>query len=113
MLALRPVEFLGNSLSQLRRFPAVARRVAGFQLDRIQRGLNPLDWKPMPAIGPGVHEIRVRDEAGAFRVIYSAKSGETVLVLHCFQKKTPRTSKGDIALARSRFRRFIAARSKK
>jgi len=70
---VKPLDFLGDSLDVLRAFPDGARRAAGFQLDRLQRGLEALDWKPMPSIGAGVQEIRVREEGGAFRVIYLAR----------------------------------------
>jgi phage-related protein len=101
---MKPVVFLGDSIARRRAFPDGARRNAGFQLDRVQRGLNPDDWKPMKGVGPGVREIRVRDVAGAFRVIYIAALADAVYVLHAFQKKTPRTSARDIALAESRYR---------
>jgi phage-related protein len=101
---MKPVVFLGDSVVQLRAFPDGPRRNAGFQLDRVQRGLDPDNWKPMQSIGPGVREIRVRDAAGAFRVIYIAAFAEAVYVLHAFQKKTPRTSARDVALATSRYR---------
>ena len=58
----------------------------------------------MPTIGPGVREIRVRDVAGAFRVIYVAKFADAVYVLHCFQKKAEKTSKMDLELAGKRYR---------
>lgn len=57
----------------------------------------------MPTVGQGVQEIRIRDEAGAFRVIYVAKFAEAVFVLHCFQKKTQKTSKTDLDLAAKRY----------
>jgi phage-related protein len=101
---LKPVEFLGDSLARLRDFPENARRAAGYQLDRVQRGLEPDDWKPMSAVGRGVREIRVRDRSGAFRVIYLATLGDRVVVLHAFQKKTQRTAKPDIELAARRLR---------
>ncbi len=101
---MRPVVFLGDSLDHLRAFPDRARRDAGFQLDRVQRGLDPDDWKPMTAAGPGVREIRVRDASGAFRVVYVATFAEAVYVLHVFAKKTQRTTPRDLALAQSRFR---------
>jgi len=101
---MKPVVFLGDSVVQLRAFPDGPRRNAGFQLDRVQRGLDPDNWKPMQSIGPGVREIRVRDAAGAFRVIYIAAFAEAVYVLHAFQKKTPRMSARDVALAASRYR---------
>jgi len=104
MTALKPVEFIGDSLTLLRDFPPTARRAAGYQLDRIQRGLEPDDWKPMRAVGPGVRELRIRDRAGAFRVIYLATLPDRIVVLHAFQKKTQRTAKPDIDLAAKRLR---------
>lgn len=99
----KPLAFRGSALDDLRAFPAAARREAGFQLDRVQRGLDPGDWKPMTTIGQGVREIRIRDEDGAFRVIYVAKFAEAVFVLHCFQKKSQRTARADVALATQRY----------
>ena len=77
---------------------------------RVQAGKEPADWKPMPSVGLGVNEIRVREDGGAFRVIYVAKFSEAVYVLHAFQKKAPKTSKPDIELARRRFRELIQER---
>lgn len=57
----------------------------------------------MPTIGKGVEEIRVRDDSGAYRVIYTARLADAVYVLHAFQKKTQATSKRDIELAKQRF----------
>jgi phage-related protein len=95
----RPLRFIGSSLDDLRSFPDEARRDAGFNLDFVQRGLDPMDWKPMQAVGSGVKEIR-----GAFRVIYLATRPEGIYVLHCFQKKSRRTRKADIDLAAARLR---------
>jgi len=97
---IRPVKFRGDALEFLRRFPDDARQGAGFQLDKVQRGRDPDEWKPMRSIGPGVKEIRIRDMAGAFRVIYLAALADAVHVLHCFQKKSEQTSGKDIELAR-------------
>jgi len=104
MTAMKPVEFRGSALDDLRAFPESARREAGYQLDRLQHGLTPDDWKPMPTVGAGVQEIRIQDAAGAFRVIYVAKLADAVYVLHCFQKKTQKTAKGDLELAAKRYR---------
>lgn len=104
---MRPVEFRGTSLDDLRAFPSTARREAGHQLDQVQRGIDADDWKPMTTVGQGVREIRIRDTSGAFRVIYVAKFAEAVFVLHCFQKKTQQTSKADIALATKRYRELL------
>ena len=104
---IKAVEFLGSSLDELRDFPLSARREAGYQIDKVQHGEEPDDWKPMKAIGSGVQEIRIQDEAGAFRVIYIAKLKDAVYVLHCFQKKTPKTSTQDIALASKRYNELM------
>ena len=98
------VEFRGSALDDLRAFPVLARREAGYQLDQVQQGGEADDWKPMNTVGAGVREIRIRDEAGAFRVIYVAKFARALYVLHCFQKKTQQTSKSDIDLAAKRYR---------
>ena len=100
----KPVEFLGRSLEDLRAFPAGARREAGYQLDRVQSGLEPDDWKWMNTIGTGAREIRIRNDTGAYRVVYVASIGDTIYVLHAFQKKTRATSKRDIEVATARFR---------
>jgi phage-related protein len=87
----KPIVFRATSLDDLRAFPATVRRMAGFQLDRVQHGEEPNDWKPMRSVGPGVREIRVHSADGAFRVIYVASFGDAIYVLHCFQKKSQRT----------------------
>ncbi|OZA30934.1 MAG: hypothetical protein B7X93_01490 [Hydrogenophilales bacterium 17-61-9] len=103
----KPVEFAGSSLDDLRAFPLTARREAGYQLDQVQNGHEPDDWKPMNTVGKGVKEIRIRDAAGAFRIIYVAKFADAVYVLHCFQKKTEKTSKADVELAAKRYRDLL------
>jgi len=100
---MKPVQFLGNSLKCLREFPSDARQDIGRQIDRVQRGKQPDDFKPMPSIGKGVEEIRVWDDAGTFRVIYTARLADAVYVLHAFQKKTQATSKRDIETAKARY----------
>ena len=100
----KAITFLGTALDNLRAFPAAARREAGYQLDRVQSGFEPSDWKPMAAVGAGAREIRIREADGAFRVIYVAKFARTIYVLHCFRKKTRATSKADLDIAAKRYR---------
>ena len=100
---MRPVRFLGDSLKCLRDFPESARHDAGYQLDKVQRGEQPDDFKPMAVIGKGVEEIRITDESGAYRVIYVARRADAVYVLHAFQKKTQATPKKDIGTTKRRF----------
>jgi phage-related protein len=104
---MKSVRFLGNSLKALRDFPEDARHDAGYQIDKVQRGLQPDDFKPMPGIGKGVEEIRIWDESGTYRVVYTARLADAVIVLHAFQKKTQTTSKRDIDLAKERFTEFM------
>jgi phage-related protein len=104
---VKRLHFCGSSLADLRAFPATARREAGYQLDKVQSGQDPTDWKPMSTIGAGVREIRIRDKDGAFRVIYVAKFEQHIYVLHCFQKKSQATSKTDLALAEGRYRELV------
>ena len=108
---MKPLVWLGDSLARLRRFPRDAMREAGYQLERVQAGKEPTDWKSMPSIGAGVNELRVR-AGGAFRVVYVAKFGEAVYVLHAFQKKSQRTARLDIELARSRFKSLVNERAR-
>jgi phage-related protein len=62
----------------------------------------------MTTIGPGCHEIRIREDSGAYRVFYVATVGDAVYVLHCFQKKTQRTVKADIDVGKSRYQAMRA-----
>ncbi|CAD6880298.1 Phage protein [Methylomonas albis] len=103
----KPIKFLGNALEDLRGFPVSVRREAGYQLDHVQYGYEPSDWKPMNTVGPGVKEIRIRDATGAFRVLYVAKFADAIYVVHCFQKKTQKTSQSDIDLAAKRYRDLL------
>jgi phage-related protein len=104
---IKSANFRGSSLRDLRAFPEKARREASQQIDQVQRGLEPDDWKPVTTVGQGVQEIRIWDEAGTFRVVYVAKFAHAVYVLHCFQKKTPQTSKADLDLAEKRYRELV------
>jgi len=106
MADMKRLEFLGDSLEQLREFPETARKEAGVQLHKVQQGFEPSDWKPMVSVGQGVREICIRDEAGAFRVLYIAKIEDAVYVLHAFQKKTQQTAKRDLDLAATRLRQI-------
>lgn len=106
-MALKPVTFHGDALDRLRDFPEHARQQAGYELHRVQGGAEPNDWKPMPTIGPGVREIRVRDASGAFRVIYVANLPTAIHVLHAFQKKTRQTAKRDLDIASARLRQIL------
>ena len=99
---MKPLNFIGSSLDDLRNFPEEARKASGFELYAVQRELEPRDWKPMPSIGRGVKEIRIH-VLGEWRIIYVVKFEDAVHVLHSFQKKTQKTNQHDIEIARKRY----------
>ncbi len=99
---MKQIEFLGDSLDRIRAFPSDAKQDAGYQLGRLEEDRVPMDWKPVNSIGPGVREIRIREAGGAFRVIYTTNLGDRIYVLHAFQKKTQKTPKKELDLAKQR-----------
>ena len=107
----KPVEFVGESLRALRSFPESAKRKAGYQLALLQDGNEPSDWKPMAAVGSGACELRIRDESGAYRVVYVAKFKAAIYVLHCFEKRTQKTPLNDIAIAKNRYKQIVKENS--
>ena len=112
-MTLKQVKWLGDSRERIRDFPDEPKRAAGYQLERVQARKEPADWKPMPSVGLGVNEIRVRDASGAFRVIYVARFSEAVYVLHAFQKTARKAPKPDLDLARRRFRELVQERKRR
>ncbi|MGC0959305.1 type II toxin-antitoxin system RelE/ParE family toxin [Pantoea agglomerans] len=108
----KKISFIDSSLEELRAFPEEARTASGYQLDLIQQGLEPDDWKHFATVGQGAREIRIRGNDGIFRIMYVAKFEEAVYVLHCFQKKTQKTSQSDVELALNRYRRLVEERKK-
>lgn len=106
----KPLAWLANSRRDVGAFPADARRRTGFQLRRVQQGLDPDDWKPMTTVGPGVREIRIQTEL-AHRVLYLATFEEAVYVLHAFEKRTRKTPQREVDLARDRYRALLKKRA--
>jgi len=100
---MKPVHFVGTSREDIRDLPDSAQETAGFQLFKVQQGRETDDWKPMPTVGSGVQEIRIRDESGAYRIFYVAKFEEAVYVLHVFEKRSQKTARTDLALGQSRY----------
>jgi phage-related protein len=108
-VSLKPLAWSGTALDDLKAFPDDARQRAGFELYRLQQGLEPTDWKPMAAVGAGAREIRIQT-GRAFRVLYVAKFAEAVYVLHAFEKKSRRTAKRDLDLAQQRLAEVLRRR---
>lgn len=98
----------GDSLEVIRRFPGPVRQDLGAELRRLQTGDRPLNSRPMPSIGARVYELKEQDERTWYRVIYLAKIGNRIYILHCFEKKSAKTGKSDLALAKARLKRVLA-----
>ena len=112
----KPIKWIGSSLDDIkdeRNFTENAKREAGHQLDQVQSGLNPDDWKPFETVGPGTKEIRIDLDDGWFRVMYVAKFDEAVYVLHCFKKQSNKASKKDVAKAKKRYKQVVKERRAK
>jgi phage-related protein len=109
----KQIRWVGSAYNDLLAFPKDARKEAGFQLGKVQAGLEPTDWKPFDDVGAGIREIRIREATGIYRVMYLAKFAEAIYVLHCFRKKTQATSKQDKAIAAARYRAVVIAGNKK
>ena len=103
---------MGGSLEAVRKFPSLARQRAGFQLGRVQQGLEPRDWKPLPTVGAGVKEIRIHT-GNEYRVFYTAAFQHNVCVLHAFEKKTRKTSHADLSLGKTRYRDVLRQEASK
>jgi len=101
------VFFCGDSLARIKAFPADARQDAGFQIYKLQREELPDDWKPMKTIGKGVKELRMNAISGHYRVIYLTSLANAIHVLHAFAKRTRKTRKSEIGLARKRLKIWI------
>jgi phage-related protein len=106
----KEIRWVGSSFDDLLAFPDEARRQAGFQLSKVQAGLDPDNWKPFSAAGAGTREIRINEDNGIFRVMYVAKFPDAIYVLHCFHKQSQVTSLHDRTIAEARYRALINER---
>ena len=99
---------------EVRQWPAEVREEIGGQLNKVEYGGDPDDFKPMKTIGMGVNEIRVTDEGNnKYRLIYVAKFEEAIYVLHVIsKKKTQKTPQSDIDIASVRYARLQEWRKK-
>jgi phage-related protein len=103
----KSIVFLGSSEKTIRSFSLDVQKYFALNFRMLERGLEPLDWKPMKSIGLGVREIRVKDKDGIYRVIYVIKVKDKIHILHAFQKKSQKTAKHDLDLAKARMKLII------
>lgn len=92
----------------LQDWPEEVRGELADAIARLERGhllTMPLS-RPMPSIGPGVHELRFRDRSGIYRVVYWLAGAGMIHLLHAFKKTTQKTSPQDIQTAKERLKRI-------
>jgi phage-related protein len=108
----KSVTWVGASLAALRAFPDSARREAGHDLWLVQAGRPPRDFRPMTDVGAGVIELRLHGNT-EHRVLYVAKFDETIYVLHAFEKRSRKTSRQDLEIARARYQQVLRSRAQR
>jgi phage-related protein/predicted XRE-type DNA-binding protein len=94
----------GDSREVIRSFPEEIRAELGIELQLLQWGDEPRSYRPMPSIGSGVYELRQQDERSWYRIVYLARIDDVIHVLHCFEKKSAKTPRSDVRLARARLK---------
>ena len=115
-LSKKPVKkntiwYLERLREEVGKWPADVREEMGGQLNKVEYGGEPDDFKPMPTIGAGVNEIRVSAADDQYRLIYVAKFEEAIYVLHVItKKKTQKTSRSDIDIAKKRYSVLVERR---
>lgn len=103
----RPVVWLGNSKKNILAFPEEVRKLIGDELQMIQFGGMPKDAKPFKGVGSGVIEIALKYNKEAYRCVQAVQLGDSIYVLHAFQKKSKQgiaTPKQDVDLIKQRYR---------
>lgn len=106
---MKRLVWLGSSLEEVRSWKDEAQRDTGYQLFKIQSGLEPSDWKPMPSVGSGVQELRIHC-GNEYRILYLAKLAEAVYILHAFEKKTQKTPQAALDVACRRLQLLLSQR---
>ena len=104
---LKPVEWVGSSRADLKKFPAAVQDQVGFALYQAQTGLKHRDAKPLKGLGVNILEVVSRQEGNTYRTVYTVRFKAAVYVLHAFQKKSKRgivTPKQELDLVKQRLK---------
>lgn len=107
---VRPLVWLGDSLKQVKAFPAEVRREVGVALYDAQMGDKAPDAKPFKGVGSGVFEIVTRFDTDTYRTVYAVQIGTRVYVLHAFQKKAKKgikTPPREVDLIKRRYKQAV------
>ena len=105
---LKIVEWSGDSKALIKGFPDDIKADLGADLYRLQCSKSPKNWKPFPGLKRNAFELRAKDKDGIYRAIFVTFIKEKINVLHCFQKKTQKTSKKDVNIAAVRLKELLA-----
>jgi phage-related protein len=114
--SLKPVIWLGDSLRELKAFPAAVQDEMGYAIYLAQRGEKHVSAKPLKGLGTGVLEVVSDHRGDTFRAVYTIRFADRVFVLHAFQKKSKSgvaTPKADIELIKQRLKQAIEIGRKK
>ena len=104
----KSVIWVGDSKEVIRDFPKDVREDFGFGLWQLQQGSIPPCSRPMLSIGQAVFELKTKDKSGWYRAIYMTKVKDKIFILHCFMKKSSKTARNDLELAKQRYKAVIA-----
>jgi phage-related protein len=103
------IQWVGDTKEVLSAFPQEIKGVLGYSLRRLQRGLLPdCDARRMEPVGKGVWELKAADERTWYRVIYLTRIGNSLYVLHAFEKDSRKTDRRDLEIAKSRLKAVLA-----
>lgn len=111
MLNLKQVVWIGDTKSTVAGFPISVRVDFGHKLFLLQKGQFPKESRPMKSVGKGVFELKEADASGWYRVIYTLRMSNKIYILHCFKKKSRKTAREDLDIAKKRFN-FINTNTK-
>src|SRR3990172_5376949 len=109
-MKLRPVEWMGDSLKQIKAMPEEVQKTIGWQLQQAQVGDMPGLAKTFKGVASGVFEIRKSYDTDTYRTVYAVQIGESIYVLHAFQKKAKKgiaTPKKDVDLINKRYKEAV------
>jgi phage-related protein len=106
---MKPARFHPGAVEALRGFPEEVRRAFGKAIYDLQAGHTltmPLS-RPMPTLGAGVAELRIRDGTGIYRAFDVLKVADAILVFHAFVKKTQKTPGAELDIGRKRLKEML------
>lgn len=108
---MKRLVWLAGTKSNVKGFPATIQDEVGYALYLAQAGGMSPRAKPMSGLGSGVMEIRSNDPSGTYRAVYTVAVGDSIYVLHAFQKKSKSgiaTPKSEIELIRQRLKQLLS-----